>query len=31
MEKGAHPESGPSKGASAPQMMASEMDNLIER
>jgi twitching motility protein PilT len=31
MEKGAHPEAAPSKGASAVPMMESEMDNLIER
>ncbi len=31
MEKGAHPEDKPSNGTSAAPMMASEMDNLIER
>jgi twitching motility protein PilT len=31
MEKGAHPEDGASKGASSAPLMASEMDNLIER
>jgi twitching motility protein PilT len=31
MEKGAHPEDRPSNGTSAPPLMASEMDNLIER
>jgi twitching motility protein PilT len=31
MEKGAHPDDGASNGKSAPPLMASEMDNLIER
>ena len=31
MEKGAHTEDGPSNGTSAAPLMASEMDNLIER
>jgi twitching motility protein PilT len=31
MEKGAHPEGGPTNGAGAAPMMGSEMDNLIER
>ena len=31
MEKGAHPEDGPSNGTSAAPLMASEMDNMIER
>jgi twitching motility protein PilT len=31
MEKGGHPEGGPTNGAGAAPMMGSEMDNLIER